>query len=85
MVLQVPNAVKSRLGHGALLSRNLSMKVRDEPAVVDRNSRPVESVRSLYSLLPPAIVALKRLPASALLPLSMAAPLYQSRAVPERT
>jgi len=61
------------------------MKVRDEPAAVDRNNKVVESVRRWYSRLPPPIVASKRLPASALAPLSMAAPLYQSRAVPERT
>ena len=84
-MLHVPNAVKSRLGHGTLLSRNLAMKVRDEPAVVDRNNKVVGSVRSLYSLLIPPIVEAKRLPASALDPLSMGWPLYQSRAVPEGT
>ena len=81
----MPNAVKSRLGHGTLLSRNWVMKVRDEPAAVERNNKVVGSVRSSYSLLAPPIVGAKRLPASALDPLSMGWPLYQSRAVPEVT
>jgi hypothetical protein len=61
------------------------MKVRDEPAAVDRNNKAVESVLRWYWLLTPPIVGVKRLPASALAPLSMSAPLYQSRAVPEST
>src|SRR6266508_4177043 len=84
-MLHVPNAVKSRLGHGTLLSRNLALKVREEPAAVDRNNKVVESVRRWYWRLTPPIVGAKRLRASALDPLSMGGPLYQSRAVPEGT
>ncbi|MGH9850590.1 MAG: TnsA endonuclease N-terminal domain-containing protein [Blastocatellia bacterium] len=54
------------------------MKVLDEPAAVFR----MKPLRRNWSAVAPPIVAPKRLPASLFVPLSMAAPLYHSLAVP---